>query len=83
MKRLLRVHLPPCRHPGQLLRRAVRERWHPGLDHRQRGQTAMAGEYSRELSTKVFAGQCRLIELGYRQVARLAMACAAILVDQT
>ena len=28
---------------------------------------AMAGEYSRELSAKVFAGQCRLIELGYRQ----------------
>ncbi|WP_322626708.1 recombinase family protein [Paracoccus beibuensis] len=28
---------------------------------------AMAGEYSRELSTKIFAGQCRLIELGYRQ----------------
>lgn len=28
---------------------------------------AMAGEYSRELSVKVFAGQCRLIELGYRQ----------------
>lgn len=28
---------------------------------------AMAGEYSRELSTKVFAGQCRLIEMGYRQ----------------
>lgn len=27
----------------------------------------MAGEYSRELSAKVFAGQCRLIELGYRQ----------------
>ena len=27
---------------------------------------AMAGEYSRELSQKVFAGQCRLIELGYR-----------------
>jgi len=26
----------------------------------------MAGEYSRELSAKVFAGQCRLIELGYR-----------------
>ena len=25
---------------------------------------AMAGEYSRELSAKVFAGQCRLIELG-------------------
>ena len=28
---------------------------------------AMAGEYSRELSAKVFAGQCRLITLGYRQ----------------
>ena len=28
---------------------------------------AMAAEYSRELSAKVFAGQCRLIELGFRQ----------------
>lgn len=28
---------------------------------------AMAGEYSRELSTKVFKGQSRLIELGFRQ----------------
>jgi DNA invertase Pin-like site-specific DNA recombinase len=28
---------------------------------------AMAGEYSRELSKKVFLGQCRLIQLGYRQ----------------
>lgn len=27
----------------------------------------MAGEYSRELSGKVFAGQKRLVELGYRQ----------------
>jgi hypothetical protein len=27
----------------------------------------MAGEYSRELSVKVFAGQCRLIENGFRQ----------------
>jgi DNA invertase Pin-like site-specific DNA recombinase len=27
----------------------------------------MAGEYSRELSAKVFIGQCRLIELGFRQ----------------
>ena len=27
----------------------------------------MAAEYSRELSKKVFAGQCRLIELGFRQ----------------
>lgn len=28
---------------------------------------AMAGEYSRELSTKVFAGQCRLVRLGFHQ----------------
>ena len=28
---------------------------------------AMAGEYSRELSSKVFAGQAPLIELGFRQ----------------
>jgi DNA invertase Pin-like site-specific DNA recombinase len=28
---------------------------------------AMAAEYSRELSNKVFVGMCRLIELGYRQ----------------
>jgi len=28
---------------------------------------AMAGEYSRELSAKVFAGQCHLVTLGYRQ----------------
>jgi DNA invertase Pin-like site-specific DNA recombinase len=28
---------------------------------------AMAAEYSRELSAKVFIGQCRLIELGFRQ----------------
>ncbi len=28
---------------------------------------AMAGEYSRELSAKVFIGQCHLIELGFRQ----------------
>ena len=27
----------------------------------------MAGEYSRELSTKVFQGACRLIQLGYKQ----------------
>src|SRR5213594_4384540 len=28
---------------------------------------AMAAEYSRELSSKVFIGMCRIIELGYRQ----------------
>jgi len=28
---------------------------------------SMAGEYSRELSSKVFQGACRLIQLGYKQ----------------
>src|SRR6201985_1024445 len=28
---------------------------------------SMPAEYSRELSVKVFSGQCRLIELGFRQ----------------
>jgi DNA invertase Pin-like site-specific DNA recombinase len=28
---------------------------------------AMAGEYSRELSSKVFQGACRLIQLGFKQ----------------
>lgn len=43
---------------------------------------AMAGEYSRELSTKVFAGQCRLIELGYRQGGPAGFGLRRVLVDQ-
>lgn len=43
---------------------------------------AMAGEYSRELSTKVFAGQCRLIELGYRQGGPAGYGLRRVLVDQ-
>lgn len=44
---------------------------------------AMAGEYSRELSTKVFAGQCRLIELGYRQGGPAGFGLRRTLVDQS
>ena len=44
---------------------------------------AMAGEYSRELSTKVFAGQCRLIELGYRQGGPAGFGLRRMLVDQS
>jgi DNA invertase Pin-like site-specific DNA recombinase len=44
---------------------------------------AMAGEYSRELSVKVFAGQCRLIELGYRQGGPPGYGLRRSLVDQT
>ena len=38
---------------------------------------AMAGEYSRELSSKVFAGQARLIELGFNRAALPGTACVA------
>ncbi|MDN2710621.1 recombinase family protein [Janthinobacterium sp. SUN118] len=31
---------------------------------------AMAAEYSRELSTKVFAAQCRFVEMGFKQGGR-------------
>lgn len=42
----------------------------------------MAGEYSRELSVKVFAGQARLIELGYRQGGPAGYGLRRQLVDQ-
>lgn len=43
---------------------------------------AMAGEYSRELSAKVFAGQCRLIELGFRQGGMAGFGLRRVLVDE-
>jgi DNA invertase Pin-like site-specific DNA recombinase len=42
----------------------------------------MAGEYSRELSAKVFAGQCRLIELGYRQGGVAGYGLRRLLIDE-
>src|SRR5947209_18657750 len=44
---------------------------------------AMAGEYSRELSVKVFAGQRRLIELGYRQGGPAGYGLRRRLIDQS
>ena len=44
---------------------------------------AMAGEYSRELSIKVFQGQCRLIELGYRQGGPAGFGLRRMLIDQS
>jgi DNA invertase Pin-like site-specific DNA recombinase len=44
---------------------------------------AMAGEYSRELSSKVFKGQCRLIELGYRQGGLAGYGLRRMLINQT
>ena len=43
---------------------------------------AMAGEYSRELSVKVFAGQCRLIELGFRQGGPAGFGLRRMLIDE-
>jgi len=42
---------------------------------------SMAGEYSRELSAKVFKGQCRLIEIGYRQGGVAGYGLRRMLVD--
>src|SRR5450631_681684 len=44
---------------------------------------AMAGEYSRELSSKVFIGQCRLIELGFRQGGSAGFGLRRMLRDVT
>jgi DNA invertase Pin-like site-specific DNA recombinase len=44
---------------------------------------AMAGEFSRELSAKVFAGQCRLIELGFRQGGPAGFGLRRVLIDQS
>jgi len=43
---------------------------------------AMAGEYSRELSVKVFTGQCRLIEKGFRQGGTAGLGLRRMLIDQ-
>ena len=42
----------------------------------------MAGEYSRELSTKVFMGQCRLVELGFRQGGVAGYGLRRLLLDE-
>lgn len=44
---------------------------------------AMAGEYSRELSVKVFAGQANLIRLGFRQGGPPGFGLRRMLVDQS
>ena len=43
---------------------------------------AMAGEYSRELSVKVFAGQSHLIKLGFRQGGPAGFGLRRLLVDE-
>ena len=43
---------------------------------------AMAAEYSRELSAKVFKGQCKLVELGFRQGGPAGYGLRRQLLDQ-
>lgn len=43
----------------------------------------MAGEYSRELSAKVFAGQCRLVQLGFRQGGKPGYGIRRLLIDES
>lgn len=42
----------------------------------------MAGEYSKELSRKVFAGQCRLVKLGFRQGGPPGYGLRRLLIDE-
>lgn len=42
----------------------------------------MAGEYSRELSTKVFRGQCNLIEHGFRQGGTAGYGLRRMMLDE-
>ncbi|MCV9910385.1 recombinase family protein [Brucella sp. HL-2] len=41
-----------------------------------------AGDYSRDLSVKVFAGQCRLIELGFRQGGPAGFGLRRMMIDE-
>jgi DNA invertase Pin-like site-specific DNA recombinase len=43
---------------------------------------AMAAEYSRDLSTKVFAAQCRLVTLGFRQGGHPGIGLRRLLIDE-
>src|SRR3989449_7968916 len=43
----------------------------------------MAGEYSRELSSKVFQGACRLIQLGFKQGGTAGFGLRRMLIDQS
>jgi DNA invertase Pin-like site-specific DNA recombinase len=43
---------------------------------------SMAGEYSRELSSKVFQGACRLIQMGFKQGGSAGFGLRRMLIDQ-
>jgi len=43
---------------------------------------AMAGEYSRELSSKFFQSACRMIQLGYKHGGTAGFGLRRMLIDQ-
>ena len=55
----------------------------PGSSLLKTMKRTMAGEYSRELSTKVFHGACRLIQLGYKQGGTAGYGLRRMLIDQS
>ena len=80
--RSLRVSVQTAPYHGPILRRAFLNDASPMSAVIKSLKRAMAGEYSRELSTKVFAGQCRLVTLGYRQGGAAGYALRRLLLDQ-
>lgn len=54
----------------------------PGSELLKSVRRVMSSEYSRELSVKVFAGQCRLSELGYRQGGMPGFGLRRMLIDE-
>ena len=82
-ERLLRVHLQARRYRGALLRRAVRERRQPGLDHRQGRQAGDGGRVQpravgQGVQGPVPADRARLPPGRARRVT----GCAACSIDQ-
>ena len=74
-----------CRHAGIQLEYCVEPFENDGSlgsDIQKMFKRSMAGEYSRELSKKVFAGQCRLIELGYRQGGPAGFGLRRLMIDE-
>jgi DNA invertase Pin-like site-specific DNA recombinase len=54
----------------------------PGSNLMKSFKRSMAGEYSRELSTKVFQGACRMIQMGFKQGGTAGFGLRRMLIDQ-
>jgi DNA invertase Pin-like site-specific DNA recombinase len=75
-----------CRHSGIAVHYCAEQFENdgtPGSTIIKTVKRAMAGEYSRELSSKVFQGACRLIQLGFKQGGTAGFGLRRMLVDHT